>query len=194
MPQLILLFAFVVSAVLTAFVIPKIILISYKKKLFDFADERKVHKGIVPRLGGVAFTPLAFYCTGSGYRTAMVSILLVSVFFAPFNLGLIFLLNINLIVLLDVVLWTLMYIWLMKMIQRRQTRMTSLADGTARYPAIYQGKRLPFRSRPHGAVCLYRRIGLQELKKFQLDILNSGYVWLQVRKNPCAYGVRLLLY
>lgn len=58
MPQLILLFAFVVSAVLTAFVIPKIILISYKKKLFDFADERKVHKGIVPRLGGVAFTPV----------------------------------------------------------------------------------------------------------------------------------------
>lgn len=41
MPQLTLLFAFVVSAVLTAFVIPKIILISYKKKLFDFADERK---------------------------------------------------------------------------------------------------------------------------------------------------------
>lgn len=58
MPQLILLFAFVISAVLTAFVIPKIILISYKKKLFDFADERKVHKGIVPRLGGVAFTPV----------------------------------------------------------------------------------------------------------------------------------------
>lgn len=58
MPQLILLFTFLVSAVLTAFVIPKIILISYKKKLFDFADERKVHKGIVPRLGGVAFTPV----------------------------------------------------------------------------------------------------------------------------------------
>lgn len=58
MSQLILLFAFLISAVLTAFVIPKIILISYKKKLFDFADERKVHKGIVPRLGGVAFTPV----------------------------------------------------------------------------------------------------------------------------------------
>ena len=37
--------------------IPKIILISYKKKLFDTVDERKVHKGVVPRLGGVAFTP-----------------------------------------------------------------------------------------------------------------------------------------
>lgn len=58
MPQLILLFAFLVSAVLTALVIPKIILISYKKKLFDYTDERKVHTGVVPRLGGVAFTPV----------------------------------------------------------------------------------------------------------------------------------------
>ena len=49
---------FLVSAVLTALVIPKIILISYRKKLFDYFDERKVHKGIVPRLGGVAFTPV----------------------------------------------------------------------------------------------------------------------------------------
>lgn len=58
MPQLILLLTFLVSAVLTALVIPKIILISYRKKLFDYFDERKVHKGIVPRLGGVAFTPV----------------------------------------------------------------------------------------------------------------------------------------
>lgn len=28
-----------------------------QKKLFDFADERKVHTGVVPRLGGVAFVP-----------------------------------------------------------------------------------------------------------------------------------------
>lgn len=58
MPQLILLFAFLVSAVLTAFIIPKIILISYRKKLFDYFDERKVHEGVVSRLGGVAFTPV----------------------------------------------------------------------------------------------------------------------------------------
>ena len=126
MPQLILLFAFVVSAVLTAFVIPKIILISYKKKLFDFVDERKVHKGIVPRLGGVAFTPVATIvqdqALGMSHRIAMVTILFVSAFFAFLNLGLMSLLNINCILLLDVVLWTLMHIWLSKMIQRRQAR------------------------------------------------------------------------
>lgn len=38
--------------------IPKIILISYKKRLFDYSDNRKAHTGVVPRLGGVAFTPV----------------------------------------------------------------------------------------------------------------------------------------
>ena len=51
------LFSFVCSISITAFLIPKILLISFRKKLFDYADERKVHTGIVPRLGGVAFTP-----------------------------------------------------------------------------------------------------------------------------------------
>ena len=49
--------AFAFSACLTAVIIPKIILISYRKNLFDAVDERKVHTGVVPRLGGVAFTP-----------------------------------------------------------------------------------------------------------------------------------------
>lgn len=108
MPQLTLLFTFLVSAVLTAFVIPKIILISYKKKLFDFADERKVHKGIVPCLGGVASTPVAIIVQnlnlGMSRRTAMVSILFVSAFFVLFNPSLMYLFNINCILLLDVVL------------------------------------------------------------------------------------------
>lgn len=55
--SLFLVLAFVFSACLTAVIIPKIILISFKKKLFDTVDERKVHEGVVPRLGGVAFTP-----------------------------------------------------------------------------------------------------------------------------------------
>lgn len=94
MPQLILLFAFLISAVLTAFVIPKIILISYKKKLFDFADERKVHKGIVPRLGGVASTLVAIIVQdlnlGRSRRIAMVTIFFVSAFFVLFNPGLMY--------------------------------------------------------------------------------------------------------
>lgn len=41
--------------------IPQILLISYRKKLFDIPDERKIHQGVVPRLGGIAFKPVIFF-------------------------------------------------------------------------------------------------------------------------------------
>lgn len=41
--------------------IPNILLISYKKKLFDLPNERKIHQGVVPRLGGLAFNPAIFF-------------------------------------------------------------------------------------------------------------------------------------
>lgn len=46
-----------ISILFTAFFIPQVLIVSFRKKLFDYADERKVHTGIVPRLGGVAFVP-----------------------------------------------------------------------------------------------------------------------------------------
>lgn len=57
-----------VSILLSGIIIPKILLIAFRKKLFDTVDERKVHKGVVPRLGGLAFLPsLAFsYCLVAG--------------------------------------------------------------------------------------------------------------------------------
>jgi UDP-N-acetylmuramyl pentapeptide phosphotransferase/UDP-N-acetylglucosamine-1-phosphate transferase len=51
---------FLLCVVITGFLIPKILLISYRCKLFDVPDERKIHKGIVPRLGGIAFVPSIF--------------------------------------------------------------------------------------------------------------------------------------
>lgn len=48
---------FVVSAMLSGILIPQILLISFRKRLFDEPDERKIHKGAVPRLGGLAFMP-----------------------------------------------------------------------------------------------------------------------------------------
>lgn len=41
--------------------IPQILLISFRKQLFDQPDERKIHQGIVPRLGGIAFKPVIFF-------------------------------------------------------------------------------------------------------------------------------------
>jgi UDP-N-acetylmuramyl pentapeptide phosphotransferase/UDP-N-acetylglucosamine-1-phosphate transferase len=49
--------AFVVCVGITGFLIPKILLISFRRRLFDVPDERKIHKGVVPRLGGIAFMP-----------------------------------------------------------------------------------------------------------------------------------------
>lgn len=48
---------FCVALLLTGIIIPQILLIAFRKKLFDETDERKIHKGVVPRLGGIAFLP-----------------------------------------------------------------------------------------------------------------------------------------
>lgn len=48
---------FLLSAFVGWMTIPRIVLISKKKKLFDALTERKSHKGDIPRLGGVAFFP-----------------------------------------------------------------------------------------------------------------------------------------
>lgn len=49
--------AFAIALVLAGIIIPQILLIAFRKKLFDDIDERKIHKGVVPRLGGIAFLP-----------------------------------------------------------------------------------------------------------------------------------------
>lgn len=50
--------AFVLSLVITGLVLPIILNISVKKKLFDVPNNRSVHKRIIPRLGGLAFVPI----------------------------------------------------------------------------------------------------------------------------------------
>lgn len=49
------------SVLLSGIIIPKILLIAFRKKLFDKPDPRKIHKGTVPRLGGFAFTPVVIF-------------------------------------------------------------------------------------------------------------------------------------
>lgn len=61
---------FLLSVLLASIVIPRIIFISYKKRLFDVPDGRKVHNTPVPRLGGLAFLPviLITLCIITGIR------------------------------------------------------------------------------------------------------------------------------
>lgn len=49
--------AFLTSLAFTIYLLPRIIRMAYKKKLFDFSDDRKIHKSPVPRLGGLVFIP-----------------------------------------------------------------------------------------------------------------------------------------
>lgn len=51
---------FLVALMSSRIMIPLILLITYKKRLFDPIDPRKLHSHIVPRLGGVAFAPIQF--------------------------------------------------------------------------------------------------------------------------------------
>lgn len=52
---------FCIALSLTGVIIPQILLIAFRKKLFDDIDERKIHKGVVPRLGGIAFLPAIIF-------------------------------------------------------------------------------------------------------------------------------------
>lgn len=52
---------FLVSLVFVAIVIPSIVRVANKINLFDVQDGRKVHKGNVPRLGGISFLPAILF-------------------------------------------------------------------------------------------------------------------------------------
>lgn len=52
---------FLLCAFLTALLIPQILHIATRHKLYDVPDKRKIHNYVVPRLGGVAFAPVLFF-------------------------------------------------------------------------------------------------------------------------------------
>lgn len=49
------------AVIFSGIIIPKILLISFRKKLFDVPDARKIHHSSVPRLGGIAFKPVILF-------------------------------------------------------------------------------------------------------------------------------------
>ena len=69
MTILYLLGGFLTAALLGALIIPNILLISYKKRLFDVPDKRKVHTIPVPRLGGLSFFPVILISVASRWAS-----------------------------------------------------------------------------------------------------------------------------
>lgn len=58
MDYLILSVPFFLAILIGRALIPYILLITYKKRLFDPIDSRKIHQTAIPRLGGLAFMPI----------------------------------------------------------------------------------------------------------------------------------------
>lgn len=52
---------FILCVFCAGIVIPKILLIAFRKQLFDELSERKIHHSLVPRLGGIAFEPVILF-------------------------------------------------------------------------------------------------------------------------------------
>lgn len=52
---------FLIAVLMGQIIIPRILLISLRKRLFDVPDERKVHTHPVPRLGGITFFPVILF-------------------------------------------------------------------------------------------------------------------------------------
>lgn len=50
--------SFLCSVLIAALIIPQILLIAFRRRLFDMPDDRKIHNFAVPRLGGFAFMPV----------------------------------------------------------------------------------------------------------------------------------------
>lgn len=52
---------FIISTILSSFIIPRILVVAFRKRLFDIPNDRTVHHGTVPRLGGLSFVPTIIF-------------------------------------------------------------------------------------------------------------------------------------
>lgn len=67
------LITFGLSVLLTGILIPQILLIAFRKQLFDVPNARKIHTAVVPRLGGMAFMPAVFFSIACVIGVEMMS-------------------------------------------------------------------------------------------------------------------------
>ncbi len=67
-----LIIAFIISFAFSLYTLPKIILLSLEKRLFDSVGGRKVHTTVASRLGGVVFLPAIFLATNVSLTLAYI--------------------------------------------------------------------------------------------------------------------------
>lgn len=105
MNVLLIIIGIIISILLSSLIIPRILVVAFRKRLFDIPDERKIHQGIVPRLGGISFVPtilftLSFvtgsrYLIGYGIPEGMLYIIVPEFYFLICGLTLLFLAGIK---------------------------------------------------------------------------------------------------
>lgn len=61
MIYLLILLAFIISVLFSMLIIPRILIVALTKRLFDMPNERKIHTGAIPRLGGISFAPTILF-------------------------------------------------------------------------------------------------------------------------------------
>lgn len=53
--------SFLLSILLSWLIIPRILVVAFRKRLFDMPDARKIHSQAIPRLGGLSFVPTILF-------------------------------------------------------------------------------------------------------------------------------------
>ncbi|MBQ0070197.1 MAG: undecaprenyl/decaprenyl-phosphate alpha-N-acetylglucosaminyl 1-phosphate transferase [Bacteroidales bacterium] len=96
MMNIIFLVAIILAFVMTWFLMPIVIKYAVKRSIIDQPNERKIHEGNIPRIGGVVFVPIALFLS-------LVALFPVLIQFIPIDVRINFALQILAILLLFVV-------------------------------------------------------------------------------------------
>lgn len=78
--------AMLLAVVIGAGILPRILYVSHKKRLFDIPNERSVHKTPVPRLGGLSFFPTIIIVCGFSIGARYLLGLSISTSIAPLDM------------------------------------------------------------------------------------------------------------
>ena len=84
--ELYILGALALAIVLGAGILPRILYVSHKKKLFDIPNERSVHQSPIPRLGGLSFYPVIIIVCGLSIGVRYLVGLSISTSIAPLDM------------------------------------------------------------------------------------------------------------
>ena len=78
--------SFFIAIFIESIMLPRILLISRRKRLYDMPDKRKSHKNPIPRLAGITFFPVIMlsFLSVSGLQAIYTTELFSTIHYPPF--------------------------------------------------------------------------------------------------------------